>query len=107
MSDAPPSSPDTAVPGLFASAVDLTCSAQESKKARSTMILFDFAGLVMCLGALVWLACVGKLDAATGTAIGTFASQFGLGLRDAHQFEFGSSRGSRNKDEALALAARQ
>jgi hypothetical protein len=36
------------------------------------------------------------------TQITTIGSYFGLSLRDAFTFEFGSSRGSRMKDEALA-----
>lgn len=31
----------------------------------------------------------------------SIAGFFGLGLRDAHQFEFGSSRGSQEKNELL------
>jgi hypothetical protein len=34
--------------------------------------------------------------------ISAIASFFGLGLRDAHQFEFGSSRGSQEKTDILA-----
>ena len=34
--------------------------------------------------------------------ISTVAGIFGACLRDAFQFEFGSSRGSRDKDELLA-----
>jgi hypothetical protein len=88
-------------------AVPLTPSEQEGVRARGVMIICDFTGLVFCLAALVILAWDGKLDAACATALGGFAMQFGLGLRDAHTFEFGSSRGSRSKDEALAAIARQ
>jgi hypothetical protein len=66
------------------------------------MIAGDVIGLVVCLFMLIYLP-----DAAPGEVRGmlaTFGSYFGLGLRDAHQFEFGSSRGSREKSELLAQA---
>jgi hypothetical protein len=63
------------------------------------MILGDVLGLVVCL------AVIYALKDATGAGIGelrglltAIAGYFGLGLRDAHQFEFGSSRGSKEKD---------
>jgi hypothetical protein len=36
--------------------------------------------------------------------VSTIAGFFGLGLRDAHLFKFGSSRGSVDKTELLAKA---
>lgn len=38
--------------------------------------------------------------------LSTINSYFGLCLRDAHQFEFGSSRGSRTKDETKDVRTR-
>lgn len=76
----------------------------KSNPRANLLVVADVVGLIACLVALVVLALENKLDAATGTALGTFAGFFGLGLRDAHQFEFGSSRGSRDKD-AMLLAA--
>jgi hypothetical protein len=34
--------------------------------------------------------------------LGMLTQQFGLSLRDAHQYEFGSSRGSETKTDILA-----
>jgi hypothetical protein len=64
------------------------------------MVLFDVIGLIACLIVLT----VFRKDI-PGEVVGlitTIASIFGLCLRDAHQFEFGSSRGSREKDGLLA-----
>lgn len=64
------------------------------------MVVCDFLGLIACL---VVLAIFYKELPGEATAlISTVASIFGLCLRDAHQFEFGSSRSSRDKDELLA-----
>jgi hypothetical protein len=67
------------------------------------MVVCDFLGLVVCL---IVLALYRKdLPGEAVALISTVASIFGLCLRDAHQFEFGSSRGSRDKDEMLAKKA--
>ncbi len=58
------------------------------------MIVGDVFGLIACLATL-FMAELGEAERAI---IITFGSYFGLGLRDAHQFEFGSSRGSKDKD---------
>ena len=64
------------------------------------MVICDFLGLVVCL---VVLAIFYKELPGEATAlISTVISIFGLCLRDAHQFEFGSSRSSRDKDNLLA-----
>lgn len=63
------------------------------------MVLFDVIGLIACLVVLT----VFRKDV-PGEVVGllsTIAGIFGLCLRDAHQFEFGSSRGSREKDMLL------
>lgn len=63
------------------------------------MVLFDAVGLIACL---VVLSVFRK--EVPGEVVGllsTIAGIFGLCLRDAHQFEFGSSRGSREKDILL------
>ncbi len=68
------------------------------------MVLLDVVGLIACLVVL----CFFK-DRIPGEAVGlisTIAATFGLCLRDAHQFEFGSSRGSREKDAEAAASAR-
>lgn len=63
------------------------------------MVLCAALGLLACLGALVFYR--DKIPGEAATLIGTIASIFGLCLRDAFQFEFGSSRGSQIKDETL------
>jgi hypothetical protein len=63
------------------------------------MVAVDALGLLACLVvlALYRQGQPGKVV----TLITTIASIFGLCLRDAHQFEFGSSRGSQEKTELL------
>lgn len=68
-------------------------------KRADLMVLFDVIGLIACLVVL----SVFRKDV-PGEVVGllsTIAGIFGLCLRDAHQFEFGSSRGSREKDMIL------
>ena len=70
------------------------------------MIIGDVIGLLACLGAMVYVSFLG-LEAKDASPIlmalngplGMLTQQFAICLRDAHQFEFGSSRGSRIKDE--------
>jgi hypothetical protein len=80
------------------------------------MIVLDVAGLLASLGAMCALGYVKARypDAITEGVFGallaqfsTLASFFGLGLRDAHQFEFGSSRGSQDKSEIIARGVGQ
>jgi len=70
------------------------------------MVLGDVIGLVACLVVLTFF----RKDI-PGEVVGllsTVASIFGLCLRDAHQFEFGSSRGSREKNTVInQMAVRQ
>lgn len=69
------------------------------------MIVGDIIGLVACLIVLIFFRkdlpgeVVGILSTITGI--------FGACLRDAHQFEFGSSRGSKEKDELLSKIAQE
>lgn len=67
------------------------------------MVLFDVVGLIACLVVLTLFRT--EIPAEVSGLLTTIASIFGLCLRDAHQFEFGSSRGSREKDELLGLRA--
>lgn len=71
------------------------------------MIVLDVVGLLAGLGAMMALgwykarypdAISEGVFGALLAQLATITSFFGLGLRDAHQFEFGSSRGSRDKD---------
>ena len=85
-----------------------------SNKRANWMVALDVVGLLACLGGMMGLGWFKAThpDAITEGVFGallaqlsTLASFFGLCLRDAHQFEFGSSRGSRDKD-ALVVASR-
>lgn len=67
-------------------------------RRADVMVIMDVVGLIACL---VVLALMRKeLPSEVVGILTTVASIFGLCLRDAHQFEFGSSRGSREKDLA-------
>lgn len=79
--------------------VKLAQAGQHNTRA-DVMVWVDALGLVACLVVLVFF----RKDM-PGEVVGllsSIASIFGLCLRDAHQFEFGTSRGSRSKDEILA-----
>lgn len=87
--------------------------AGQSNTRANWMIVGDVVGLLACLAAMVyttWLGVQGSIGAkdvspiimALNGPLGMLTQQFANGLRDAHQFEFGSSRGSREKDAALA-----
>jgi len=64
------------------------------------MIVGDCIGLVSCLLILVFFRK--DLPGEVVGIVSMIAGIFGACLRDAHQFEFGSSRGSKEKDELLA-----
>lgn len=71
-----------------------------ANKRADWMVIGDVIGLVACL---VVLAVFRKeIPGEVVSLLSTVASIFGLCLRDAHQFEFGSSRGSKEKDALLA-----
>lgn len=63
------------------------------------MVILDVVGLVACL--LVVLLFRDDMPGEAVGIIATVAGVFAACLRDAHQFEFGSSRGSKEKDAAL------
>ncbi len=71
------------------------------KNARADIMVIAAAfGLVSCLGAL---AFYGKhLPGEATGIISTIAGIFGACLKDAYAFEFGSSRGSKEKDSTVA-----
>lgn len=82
-------------------------------KRADLMVLMDVIGLALGFIAMLVLGYVkAKYPSAISEGVfgallaqlSTITSYFGLCLRDAHQFEFGSSRGSRDKDELLAKA---
>lgn len=66
------------------------------------MVLLDVVGIIACLVVIsLYRADIpGEVIGMLGMIVGFFGS----GLRDAHQFEFGSSRGSKDKD---ALVSKQ
>jgi len=66
------------------------------------MIVLDALGLLACVAALFFYR--NEMSGEVVALLSTIASIFGLCLRDAHQFEFGSSRGSKEKDEVLATS---
>lgn len=64
------------------------------------MVVCAAIGLISCLG----IICFYKRDL-PGEAVGiisTIAGIFGSCLKDAYNFEFGSSRGSKEKDQTVA-----
>ena len=65
------------------------------------MVVSAAVGLITCLGSLAYFS-----HDLPGEAVGilsTIAGIFGSCLKDAYAFEFGSSRGSRQKDSAVAV----
>jgi len=76
-------------------------------RRKDRMVVLDAAGLIFTLVAMLAIGYLKSKhseaisDAVFGALLAqlsTFASYFGLCLRDAHQFEFGSSRGSEMKN---------
>lgn len=79
--------------------VDLAKLGRRNVRA-DIMVLLDVVGLIACLVVLCFFR-----EKIPGEAIGlisTIAATFGLCLRDAHQFEFGSSRSSQAKDATIS-----
>lgn len=68
------------------------------------MVLFDVIGLIACL--VVLSVFRKEIPGEVVSLLSTIAGIFGLCLRDAHQFEFGSSRGSKEKDALMAGSKR-
>lgn len=79
--------------------VDLARLGQHNTRA-DVMVAGAVVGLLACLAVLVFFK--DKLPGEVVGIVSTVAGIFGACLRDAFQFEFGSSRGSRDKDELLA-----
>lgn len=79
--------------------VEFTRAGKRNVRA-DIMVLLDVVGLIACLIVLCFYN-----DRIPGEAVGlisTVAATFGLCLRDAHQFEFGSTRSSRDKDATIS-----
>lgn len=84
----------------------LQLAGRENSRANM-MIMGDVLGLVLGLAGMItlgWFKARHPESVTEGVfgallaQLSTFTSYFGLCLRDAHQFEFGSSRGSKDKD---------
>ena len=74
-------------------------NAGRSNIRADVMVIAAATGLILCLASL---ACFS--EALPGEAVGiisTIAGIFGACLKDAYTFEFGSSRGSKEKDNAV------
>lgn len=75
-----------------------------ANKRADWMVVGDVIGLVACLVVLALFR--EEMPGEVVSLLSTVASIFGLCLRDAHQFEFGSSRGSKDKDALLSKSER-
>lgn len=73
--------------------------AGQTNRRADVMVLIDAIGLIACLVVLMFYRQ--GMPEGVVTLITTIASIFGLCLRDAHQFEFGSSRSSQQKTDLL------
>lgn len=71
----------------------------------NAMVAMDAIGLIACL--IVLTLFRKEIPGEVVGLLSTIAGIFGLCLRDAHQFEFGSSRGSKEKDDINAAALQQ
>jgi hypothetical protein len=75
-------------------------NAGRSNIRADVMVIAAALGLILCLASLAYFS-----EALPGEAVGiisTIAGIFGACLKDAYTFEFGSSRGSKDKDQAVA-----
>jgi hypothetical protein len=75
----------------------MTVLAGRKNMRGDIMVIAAALGLVFCLSALVFFK-----ENLPGEAVGiisTISGIFGSCLKDAYGFEFGSSRGSRDKDD--------
>jgi len=76
-------------------------NAGRSNVRADVMVLAAAIGLILCLASLAYFS-----EALPGEAVGiisSIAGIFGACLKDAYSFEFGSSRGSKDKDTAVAV----
>jgi hypothetical protein len=68
------------------------------------MVIGAVVGLVACLGVLIFFK--GDIPGEVVGIVSMIAGIFGACLKDAYAFEFGSSRGSKEKDALLGEIAR-
>jgi hypothetical protein len=69
-------------------------------RRADVMVALDVLGLIACLVVLVFFRA--SLPGEVVGILSTIAGIFGACLRDAHQFEFGSSRSSQVKDATIS-----
>jgi len=69
-------------------------------KRLGVMVICAVLGLIICL--LILSLCRDNLSGEVIGIVSTISGIFGACLKDAYSFEFGSSRGSREKDERLS-----
>jgi hypothetical protein len=74
----------------------------KSDSRKLLLIALDAVGLAVCVGALVYLAWLQRGGAdipnIAWVTLGGLITHFGNGLLTAHNYDFGSSAGSRAKD---------
>lgn len=85
---------------------DIAIAQAGIKNTRADVMVISAAiGLVACLYTLTRYA--GTLPGEAVGIISTIAGIFGSCLKDAYAFEFGSSRGSKEKDSVFAIIGNQ
>ena len=77
-------------------------NAHSRNKRLNIMIICAAAGLVLCV--LILTSYKGSLPGEVVGIISTVSGIFGACLKDAYSFEFGSSRGSKDKDDKISAA---
>ncbi|MDR2268486.1 MAG: hypothetical protein LBD81_03510 [Holosporaceae bacterium] len=77
-------------------------NASNRNKRLNIMIIGAALGLVFCL--LTLTSYSGDLPGEVVGIISTVSGIFGACLKDAYSFEFGSSRGSKDKDDKISSA---
>lgn len=75
-------------------------NAGRSNVRADVMVVSAAIGLILCLGSLAYFSP--DLPGEAVGIISTIAGIFGACLKDAYTFEFGSSRGSKEKDDTVA-----
>lgn len=75
-------------------------NAGRSNIRADIMVIAAAVGLVLCLASLAYFS--NELPGEAVGIISTIAGIFGSCLKDAYAFEFGSSRGSKEKDDTVA-----
>jgi hypothetical protein len=75
-------------------------NAGKRNKRADVMVVAAAVGLILCLATIC--AFRHELPGEVIGIISTIAGIFGSCLRDAYNFEFGSSRGSKEKDQTVA-----